>query len=346
MSGSVTGSVTDRARGALTGLAVGDALGMPTQSLSRRQIATYYGHLDGLVDAVAGQPIAPGMPAGSITDDTEQALLVARLLIDGAGHVEPTEFARALAEWEHGMRAKGSLDLLGPSTRAAVAAIDAGADPSEAGRGGTTNGAAMRIAPVAIAVPPRPAERLMDAVHALSYVTHNSSIALAGAAAVAGAVSAGIDGAELVEALDAGIELAERAGAAAPWAAGASVPAKARWARRHATRLSEAELGDFLVDVVGTSVQAQESIVAAIVIADRYRDRAYDGVCFAARLGGDTDTIAAIAGAILGSVGGVDAFEPGVVRQVMDVSGLDLDPVVDDLLRLRASPASVPEHGR
>src|SRR5579859_2766340 len=38
---------TDRARGALYGLAIGDALGMPTQLLSRAQIASRYGMLTG-----------------------------------------------------------------------------------------------------------------------------------------------------------------------------------------------------------------------------------------------------------------------------------------------------------
>ena len=61
----------------------------------------------------ADHPIAAGMPAGSITDDTEQALLLAHALIDGAGVIDPEDFARRLAAWEDDMRARGSLDLLG-----------------------------------------------------------------------------------------------------------------------------------------------------------------------------------------------------------------------------------------
>ncbi|MDN5853224.1 MAG: ADP-ribosylglycohydrolase family protein [Actinomycetia bacterium] len=331
----MTAGVENRALGALTGLAVGDALGMPTQSLDRARIARLYGRLDGLVDALDEQPIAPGMPAGAVTDDTEQALLVADLLIDGSGRVEPRAFADALVRWESAMRSKGSLDLLGPSTKAAVSAIADGKDPSRAGLGGTTNGAAMRITPVAVAVPPHPPEKLLAAIHALSYVTHNSSIALAGAAAIAGAVSAGVDGSDLDDALAYGLALADRAAMAAPWVAGASIGAKSRWALRCSASLDEDALADFLVDVVGTSVLAQESIVAAIVIADRYRERPYDGLCFAARLGGDTDTVAAMAGAVLGAVHEPDVFGAETVRQVQAVSRLDLEPVVAGLLRLR-----------
>ena len=73
-----------RAAGALYGLAVGDALGMPTESLPRPEIVARYGPL--LEDFQPGppdQPLAPGLPAGTVTDDTEQALLLAELIIEG-----------------------------------------------------------------------------------------------------------------------------------------------------------------------------------------------------------------------------------------------------------------------
>ena len=60
------------------------------------------------------------MPAGSITDDTEQAVLVADLLIGGSGTIDPMVFAKALLDWEAGMVARGLADLLGPSTKRAL----------------------------------------------------------------------------------------------------------------------------------------------------------------------------------------------------------------------------------
>ncbi len=66
-----------RARGALYGLAIGDALGMPTQMLSRPQIVARWGTLlVGFEPAPPGHPIAAGLPAGTVTDDTEQAVLL------------------------------------------------------------------------------------------------------------------------------------------------------------------------------------------------------------------------------------------------------------------------------
>jgi len=74
-------SVADRALGALAGLAIGDALGMPTQSFSRADIVARFGsRLQWFEPAPQDQPIAPGMPAGRVTDDTEQAVLLAQLL--------------------------------------------------------------------------------------------------------------------------------------------------------------------------------------------------------------------------------------------------------------------------
>jgi len=206
-----------RARGALYGLAIGDALGMPTQMLSRAEIVRRWGPLlPGFEPAPPGHPIAGGMPAGAVTDDTGQAILLARLLVKGRGTIDPHELAAALTEWERAMAERGSLDLLGPSTKRAVAAILAGVPPEEAGATGTTNGAAMRIAPVGIAVPvaldgPTPEARLstlVDRVVMASMVTHNTGIALAGAAAVAAAVSAGIAGATIDEATIAGASAA------------------------------------------------------------------------------------------------------------------------------------------
>ena len=59
-----------RALAAFTGLAIGDALGMPTQSTPREAIQARYGVLTGFEPGPDDQPIAPGMAAGSITDGT------------------------------------------------------------------------------------------------------------------------------------------------------------------------------------------------------------------------------------------------------------------------------------
>lgn len=304
----------DRALGALYGLALGDALGMPTQCLSREQIARTYGPVTGLLASTPNQPIAPSTPAGSITDDTEQAVIVARLLLAHGGRVPAQALATALIDWERVMMARGSLDLLGPSTKAALTRLQAGASPTQTGREGTTNGAPMRITPVAIAHTPR--GRLREAVIEASQVTHFTGLALSGAGMVAGAVCAAIDGATAAEALDAGTALARDLESDGAWAAGASVPSRLEALAPLARDLDREELADFLVKVVGTSVASQESVVAAMILVAREDLEPFEALCLAASLGGDTDTVAAMAGAVLGAVHGTTAFPPDALDQL------------------------------
>ena len=70
-----------RAQGALFGLAIGDALGMPTQLLPRARVRALFPTLAGFLPGPAENPISAGQPAGTVTDDTEQALIVARVLL-------------------------------------------------------------------------------------------------------------------------------------------------------------------------------------------------------------------------------------------------------------------------
>jgi ADP-ribosylglycohydrolase len=324
----------DHALAALHGLAIGDALGMPTQSMSLAEIRADHGEITGFADAGPHQRIAAGMRAGSITDDTEQAVLVAELLVEGGGRLDPTRFAEALIAWERAMEAKGSLDLLGPSTKTAVQRILDGVPASEAGSTGTTNGAAMRIAPVGIAVPAGSVDALVDAVQDASRVTHDTGLGIAGASAIAAAVSAGVDGCTRDEALDVAVAAAAVGATRGHWIAGADIAAKADWARSYLPTVPAAERIDTVSRLIGTSVASQESVVAALALVALGLDP-WETLCKAASIGGDTDTIAAMAGAVLGAVHGPAAWPDSAVSTVTTVNDLRLEPLVDGLLALR-----------
>jgi ADP-ribosylglycohydrolase len=337
---TMTDSTThDHALAAFQGLAIGDALGMPTQSMSLEQIREDHGRITGFVDAGPRQRIAHGMPAASITDDTEQAVLVARLLVEGDGRLDPTRFAEALVEWERGMAAKGSLDLLGPSTKTAVQRILDGVPASEAGSTGTTNGAAMRITPVGISTSADDLEVLVDAVQDASRVTHDTGLGIAGASAVAAAVSAGIDGASRAEALDVAVAAARIGERRGHWIAGASIADKTAWARGWLPTVAAADRIAAIDGVIGTSVASQESVVAALALVALDLDP-WETLCTAASTGGDTDTIAAMAGAVLGAVHGASAWSPEAVAQVESVNGIRFADAVSPLLELRANRAA------
>jgi ADP-ribosylglycohydrolase len=316
--------------------------------LSRAEIVRRWGPLlPGFEPAPPGHPIAAGLPAGSVTDDTEQAVLLARLLVKGHGTLDPDELAAALIDWERDMAERGSLDLLGPSTKRAVAAILAGTPPEEAGAAGTTNGAAMRIAPVGIAVALDPApspgrtslSTLVDHVVMASRVTHNTGIALAGAAAVAAAVSAGVAGATIGRATALGVEAAHIAAGRGHWAAGADVAARIEWATGLVAGRTAAEAAELIYALAGTSLATQESVPAAFAVLAAVPDDPWQAGRLAASLGGDCDTIAAMAGAIAGACHGAGAFPPEAVA-VIDAQGLGLAALAGDLLALRGRPGS------
>ena len=332
-----------RAYGALAGLALGDALGMPTQEMSPEQIRSVYGRITGLVDGDASQPYAPGMPAGSVTDDTEQALLVASLLVRGRGTssgrvaLDAGEFAHALLDWEDSMIERGSLDLLGPSTKAALERVRAGEDPLSVGGAGTTNGAAMRVTPIGIAVSTADPEAFADAVWSSCQVTHATRQGFQSAALVAAAVSMGIDWdtpsasdmtALLWKALTYVDSLPERGA----WTPDPDVVAATRRAMHLVANPASSSL-ECLVEQVGTSVASAQAIPMAFALLAR--DPSPRALLDAANIGGDTDTIGAIAGAILGGALGEQVLPADSLSMIEEVSHLGLPSVALELLELR-----------
>ena len=332
-----------RAYGALAGLALGDALGMPTQEMSPEQIRAVYGRITGLVDGDASQPYAPGMPAGSVTDDTEQALLVASLLVRGRGSssgrvaLDASEFVHALLAWEDSMIQRGSLDLLGPSTKAALERVRAGEDPLSVGGAGTTNGAAMRVTPIGIAVSTEDPEAFADAVWSSCQVTHATRQGFQSAALVAAAVSLGIDwdtpsASDLRSLLWKAVSYVDSLPERGAWTPDPDVVAATRRAMQLVANPASSSL-ECLVEQVGTSVASAHAIPMAFALLAR--DPSPRALLDAANVGGDTDTIGAIAGAILGGLLGVEAFDASMLQQVESVSGLHLTEAATAMLSLR-----------
>lgn len=325
-----------RAYGALAGLALGDALGMPTQAMSPQQIQMVYGQVTGLVDGDKSQPYAPGMAAGSVTDDTEQALLIASLLLKGHGsglNLDASEFSHALLAWEDSMIERGSLDLLGPSTKAALERVRAGENPLRVGGEGTTNGAAMRVTPIGIAASTSDRQLFADAVWSSCQVTHATRQGFQSAALVAAAVSLGIDAgaADVTDLLWKAVAFVHSLPERGAWSPEPDVVAATHRALKLAAQPSSSL--EWLAGQIGTAVAAAQAIPMAFALLAR--DPSPRALLQAANLGGDTDTISAIAGAILGASLGVEVFDAYGLAQVEQVSQLDLPSVATDLLALR-----------
>ncbi|MYU14654.1 ADP-ribosylglycohydrolase family protein, partial [Streptomyces sp. SID8361] len=156
------------------------------------------------------------------------------------------------------------------------------------------------------------------------------------APAVAAAVSRGIDGGDLEDAIGAAITAAKAGAERGHWVAGADIAARIAWAVELVRGLPERQALDRVCDLVGTSVASQESVPAAFAVLALAEGEPWRACLLAANLGGDCDTIGAIAGAVAGAVSGASALPDEALVTVRSVNGLDLEPLAKSLLALRA----------
>lgn len=328
---------TDRAMGALLGGALGDALGMPTQTLTADEIRAAYGRVEAFVAPAPDHPVARGLPAGAVTDDTEQTLLLAHVLLASGDGFDHDAWVSALLDWEEGVKARGLHDLLGPSTKRALLAIAGGTPPVQAGRSGDTNGAAMRIAPAGIATPAAPLEALVTRVADTCCATHNTADGISAAAAVAATISAGVEGAEWESATQLGIAAAQLA---ARHHGGGDMGALIARATATGSRLSgDDEAGAAICATFGNGVAAKESVPAAFAVLHAAQGDAWRAAVIAANMGGDTDTIGAIAAGMAGAACGAEMLPRDRVAELRGIEIAELYGLVRGLLAARDGAA-------
>ena len=192
----------------------------------------------------------------------------------------------------------------------------------------------MRVTPVGLTKAADDLPALVAAVHGASLVTHNTSVAVSGAAAVAAAVSAGLAGGSVAEATEVAIAAARLGAQCGHWVAGAEVTARIGWAAGLVRGLPAEEAATVIYSLVGTSLATQESVPAAFAVLSAVPDDPWRACLLAASLGGDCDTIAAMAGAIAGACHGRAAFPVAAVG-VIDAQGFALADLADSLLARR-----------
>lgn len=312
-----------RAHGCLAGVAFGDAMGMPTSLFTPSQVReTYPDGVHSFLPAPPGHLIHDGMVAGSITDDTQQTVLIAEYLLSD-GKADAEKLAWSLIRWAESV---GGFDTqyLGPSTRRALEFIKKGGSIEDSGWMGDTNGAAMRISPVGIIHPGDFDAVVRDAAQVCK-PTHNTNVAISGASAIACAIAAGMAGEKTSAVVDAFLYGAEKGlNYGNSWAA-ASIQRRTLWALDLAKRSSsESEFWQDLYDLIGAGVAMTETAPVAIALVSHYDGDPMEVVRATANMGGDADTIGAIAGSIAGAMGGLDAFPKEMVDQIEEVNKLNL----------------------
>lgn len=323
--------------GGLYGQALGDAWAMPALFTPAQTWERFGGWIADFLPGPADHFVHAGLPAGKVTDDTEQAFALAEAIIaDGRVTVEGT--ARAVVAW-YDRIGGDTCPFVGPSTRRAVLAIKRGVDLQATGAHGDTNGAAMRISPVGLLHPGDPRGAATDA--AITCVpTHNTDVAVSGAAAVAGAVAAAMpDGATLDGIVRAAIESADEGRRHGNRWMGASVGRRIAMAVEIArSKMTDRDRLQELYDVIGTTLAISESVPAAFGVLAMAEGDPKQAAIYAAALSGDADTIGAMACAIAGAWRGADVFEPAIVQKLRSANPeLDFDGVATGLAALTQS---------
>jgi ADP-ribosylglycohydrolase len=318
--------------GGLYGQALGDAWAMPAMLHPDDTWEMYGGYITEFKPAPDEHDFHRGLPAAKVTDDTEQAVALAEsIILDGKVSVEGA--ARAIINWYD--RVGGdTCPYVGPSTRRAVQAIKAGADLNISGRFGDTNGSAMRVSPVGLIHAGQVEAAVADA--ALSCVpTHNTDVAISGAAAVAGAIAAAMKpGINLEDVVQAGIWAADLGRKHGYRWIGASVSKRIALAYEIAcSRKPERERIQDLYDLVGTGLPLTESVPAAFGVLVMGAGDPKQTAIYAAALSGDADTIGAMACAIAGAWKGISAFDPEIIAALNEANPeIDFDSLGRGLL--------------
>ncbi len=323
----MTVTVADRILGCLKGIATGDAIGKQTETLSHEDVLHWYPH------GIRGFEGAPGsvIPRyvgnakrewriGETTDDTEMTVAVARAILTDR-NVSHVSVGRELLR---------CTKCLHPGLKS-LWEFHQAADPTRIARSHDGCGAAIRVAPVGIFFASHRAEELLTGAREASIPTHGGSLAIAAAAATAAAVSAAIDGASPHELLD----LAERAAAEAErrWR-GHSGPLFAdavRTARYDLERMPA--MGASEIAALCFPNQPLTIVPLALGLATVMAS-AEEAILLAANIGGDSDSVASIAGGILGAIYPITVNDLWytVVERINDH---DLVAVANEMAQLR-----------
>ena len=303
--------ITEQAKGALIGLAVGDALGQPTEGKSRAEIKETWDWITGFLEEE---------PVGS--DDTEYAVFNAELLIKYGKSLTSENIAQAWKEKIISQRSgfKGA----GFSEMAAIENLRAGISPPLSGKHmhSWSDGLAMRVIPFGIVAAGNP-DWAAEFAKRDGEVTHSGEGILAGKA-VAAAVAAGMTGASNEDIFATVLDLLP----ADSWtyraiSQGIKIGSQTEDIGVALEPLSEELIIDYYPwpDLGPEALGLTFGLLAAA--GNNFRDAVLGGV----NIGRDTDTIAGIAGAIIGARIGIKDIPREWRTQIKEVKGICIHTV-------------------
>lgn len=312
-----------RILGAFYGQALGDSMGMPSELWPRTRVKAHFGWIDRFLPGPAENNAACYFDACHFTDDTSMALALADAILECDGTVVPEIIARNVMTWADGFDAFNK-NVFGPSSKAAMKAIKAGTPIDELENNGVTNGAAMRVSPLGCLMPTCSLDDFIEQVWLASSPTHKSDVAIAGATVIAWAVSKAVDGVTWQTISDQLPAIANAAQTKNITTFSASMGARIELALSVARENIGVESAmQKIYDLIGAGTSTIESVPAAIAMVELAGTDPNRCAILCANLGGDTDTIGAMATAICGAINGIDSIDPDLKAQLDAANQLD-----------------------
>lgn len=345
----------DRVLGCLVTAAMGDAIGAPAEAMSRDEICQKYGgRIETFVDG-SDNPYALGNAVAEVTDDASQMYEMAKAVVSCGGNLTIRAAADAIIRWSESYP-KYYPRNAGPTTSHVIQDLKDGRDPAEAGRvgmvygRGTSNGAAMRVAGAGLAHPGN-FEKAIETAVTMCAPSHGTQHAYAGACAIAcGIAEAMTENADVFSTLRAclyGAKQGEAIGLrTARNAAGASVAGqigRAIAAALEADDMLEAERS--VEAAVGCDGSIQSSVSAACGLFAAAGGDPAKTILGGANIGGDTDTIACIAGMLAGALRGFSSL-PADWYPIFRAANpaLAFEPLAHDFVRMIENAVRVGEN--
>ena len=325
----------ERILGALYGQALGDAMGMPSELWPRSRVKAHFGWIDQFLPGPAENNAACYFNRAEFTDDTSMALCLADAIVECHGQINPDIIGRNILAWAEGFDAFNK-NVLGPTSKIALNAIRDGKPVADLENNGVTNGAAMRVSPLGCLLPATNLDSFIDEVALASSPTHKSDLAVAGAVVIAWAISRAIEGHSWTAIVDSLPAVARQAQEKRITTFSASLAARLELALcvvRNAHGVESAS--EQLYQLIGAGTSTIESVPCAIAMVELAQGDPNRCAVLCAILGGDTDTIGAMATAFCGALGGISAINPSLKQQLDDVNHLDFKRYATALARYR-----------
>lgn len=285
----------ESAKAILCGLAIGDALGYPTEFISLHRIKEKYGE--------AGISDLPGDPA-IFSDDTQMSIAIAEALVKaGKGDIESimTAIRDEFIKWRRSPennRAPGNTCLAGVSN------MTRGMHWSESGIANSKGcGSAMRVAPIGFLYQTNPA-KLKEVARASGICTHGHRTAVAASVGAAYLVKLALDRIPVGNMIRSLLDFT------------AGISSEFDKTIRKVEKCLDWEDEEKALDYLGEGWIGDEAVALSLYCFLRYPENFEKAVLRGANTNGDSDSIASIAGGISGAYLGFDAIPENWVKRI------------------------------